>query len=164
MTQRTGQGIDVHPLVPNRPLVLGGQTIPFEMGLAGHSDGDALAHAVIDALLGGAGLGDIGSHFPSTDAAHAGASSLALVRQAVEKAAAAGWKATYVDATIVAQRPTLASHIGAIRAGLADALSLNESQVNVKATTTDGLGFTGRGEGIAALAVATVNSIDISQP
>jgi 2-C-methyl-D-erythritol 2,4-cyclodiphosphate synthase len=156
MTHRTGLGTDVHPLVAGRPLVLGGYSVPFEMGLDGHSDGDVLVHAVIDALLGAAALGDIGSHFPSSDPRNAGISSIVLLKRTVEKVQSAGWMATFVDATIVAQRPTLAPHIGRIKAGLAAGLSLNETQVNVKATTTDGLGFTGRGEGIAALAAATL--------
>lgn len=156
MTHRTGIGTDIHPFAPGRPLVLGGHSVPHDMGLAGHSDGDVLAHAVIDALLGGAGLGDIGTHFPSSDPDLSGARSLSLLERTVDLAARAGWRATYVDATIVAQRPTLAPHIGRIRSGLAGALSLDPSEVNVKATTTDALGFIGRGEGIAALAVATV--------
>ena len=159
LTYRTGLGFDVHPLVPGRALVLGGHTVPHDAGLDGHSDGDVLSHAVIDALLGAAGLGDIGGHFPSDDPAYDGASSVRLLAVAVESAAEVGWKATFVDATIVAQRPVLAPHIGRIRSGLARALSLDESDVNVKATTTDGLGFTGRGEGIAALAVATLTTL-----
>jgi len=158
MSYRTGLGTDVHPLVTGRSLVLGGHSVPFEMGLDGHSDGDVLVHAVIDALLGAAALGDIGAHFPSTDPGNAGISSIVLLKRTVKKVREAGWKATFVDATIVAQRPTLAPHMGHIRAGLAAGLSLDETQVNVKATTTDGLGFTGRGEGIAALAVATLES------
>jgi 2-C-methyl-D-erythritol 2,4-cyclodiphosphate synthase len=158
MTYRTGLGTDVHPLVAGRSLVLGGYSVPFEMGLDGHSDGDVLVHAVIDALLGAAALGDIGAHFPSSDPGNARISSIVLLKRTVEKVRDAGWRATFVDATIVAQRPTLAPHIGRIRAGLVAGLSLDETQVNVKATTTDGLGFTGRGEGIAALAVATLES------
>ena len=156
MTYRTGLGTDVHPLVAGRPLVLGGHSVPFEMGLDGHSDGDVLVHAVIDALLGAAALGDIGTHFSSSDPGNAGISSIVLLKRTVEKVRNAGWLATFVDATIVAQRPTLAPHIGRIKAGLAAGLSLDETQINVKATTTDGLGFTGRGEGIAALAVTTL--------
>ena len=160
MSYRTGLGVDVHPLVAGRLLVLGGHAVPHDLGLAGHSDGDVLAHAVIDALLGAAGLGDIGSLFPSSDPDLAGASSLALLDETVRRVAEAGWRATYVDATIVAQRPTLAPHIGRIRNGLAGALSLDSADVNVKATTTDALGFIGRGEGIAALAVATMTRVD----
>ncbi len=156
MTYRTGLGTDAHPLVAGRNLVLGGHIVPFELGLAGHSDGDVLVHAVIDALLGAAALGDIGSHFPSSDPGNAGISSITLLQETVNKVCEAGWMATFVDATIIAQRPTLAPHMGRIIAGLAGGLSLDEPQVNVKATTTDGLGFTGRGEGIAALAVVTV--------
>ena len=160
MTYRTGLGTDVHPLVAGRDLILGGHAVPFDLGLDGHSDGDVLTHAVIDALLGAAALGDIGAHFPSSDPGNAGISSITLLERTVEKVRDAGWKADFVDATIVAQRPTLAPHISRIRAGLAAGLSLEETQVNVKATTTDGLGFTGRGEGIAALAVATLLRAD----
>jgi 2-C-methyl-D-erythritol 2,4-cyclodiphosphate synthase len=160
MSYRTGLGTDVHPLVAGRDLVLGGHTVPFELGLDGHSDGDVLTHAIIDALLGVAALGDIGTHFPSSDPGNAGISSITLLQRTVEKVREAGWMADFVDATIVAQRPTLAPHIGSIKSGLARALALDETQVNVKATTTDGLGFTGRGEGIAALAVATLLRVD----
>ena len=160
MSVRTGLGIDIHPLAAGRDLVLGGVSVPFEMGLEGHSDGDVLAHAVIDALLGAAGLGDIGAMFPSSDPALAGASSLAMLAAAASRASEAGWRATYVDATIVAQRPILAPHVGGMRAGLAGALSMDTADVNVKATTTDRLGMIGRGEGIAALAVATVAATD----
>ena len=160
MSYRTGLGADVHPLVAGRPLVLGGHAVPHDLGLAGHSDGDVLTHAVIDALLGAAGLGDIGSLFPSSDPKLAGVSSLALLDQTVRRVSEAGWRATYVDATIVAQRPTLAPHIARIRGGLAGALSLDLADVNVKATTTDALGFIGRGEGIAALAVATMTRVN----
>ncbi len=159
MSYRTGLGADVHPLAAGRPLVLGGHAVPHDVGLAGHSDGDVLTHAVIDALLGAAGLGDIGSLFPSSDPKLAGVSSLALLDETVCRVTEAGWRATYVDATIVAQRPTLAPHIARIRGGLAGALSLDLADVNVKATTTDALGFIGRGEGIAALAVATMTRV-----
>ncbi len=161
---RTGLGVDVHPLAAGRALVLGGVEVPFELGLSGHSDGDVLAHAVIDALLGAAGLGDIGAMFPSSDPSLAGASSLSMLARAADRARAAGWRATYVDATIVAQRPTLAPHVAGMRAGLAGALSLEVDEVNVKATTTDGLGLIGRGEGIAALAVATVTREGAGSP
>ena len=160
MRYRTGLGADVHPLVAGRPLMLGGHAVPHDLGLAGHSDGDVLTHAVIDALLGAAGLGDIGSLFPSSDPKLAGVSSLALLDQTVRRVSEAGWRATYVDATIVTQRPTLAPHIARIRGGLAGALSLDLADVNVKATTTDALGFIGRGEGIAALAVATMTRVN----
>ena len=156
MTSRSGIGYDVHPLVDERPLVLGGVTVPFEKGLAGHSDGDVLTHAVIDALLGGAGLGDIGTHFPSSHDRYRGAASTGLLRETVGLLAASGWRTAYVDATILAERPVLSPFVSRIKQSLAASLEVEPHQVNIKATTTDGLGFTGRGEGIAALAVATV--------
>lgn len=148
--------MDVHPLVGGRPLVLGGVTVPFEKGVGGHSDGDVLIHAVIDALLGGAGLGDIGSHFPSDDSRYEGISSVILLGLTLEKLSRHGWRPSYVDATILAQRPVLRPYIDPMRRALAAALGLDLSAVNLKATTTDGLGFVGRGEGIGSLAVATV--------
>ncbi len=156
MTTRSGIGFDVHPLVEGRALVLGGVRIPFERGLAGHSDGDALTHAVIDALLGGAALGDIGTHFPPGDAAYAGIASLELLRETMKLLALGSWRAAFVDATIIAERPLLKPHIGSIRRSLAATLALAEGEVSVKATTTDGLGFVGRGEGIGTLAIATI--------
>ena len=159
MGTRSGIGVDVHPLVGGRALVLGGVTVPFEKGVAGHSDGDVLIHAVIDALLGGAGLGDIGSHFPSDDPRYEGISSITLLELTLEKLSRHGWRPRYVDATILAQRPVLRPYIDPMRQALAAALELNLSAVNLKATTTDGLGFVGRGEGIGSLAVATVEPL-----
>jgi len=156
MTSRSGIGFDVHPLIEGRPLILGGVAVPHDRGLDGHSDGDVLAHAVIDAILGGAALGDIGTHFPSSDGRYAGARSLDLLVETVQKAAEAGWRTAYVDATIIAQRPVLSPFVDMIKRELCSSLGLPPTDVNVKATTTDGLGFTGRGEGIAALSVATL--------
>jgi 2-C-methyl-D-erythritol 2,4-cyclodiphosphate synthase len=152
----TGIGWDSHRLVEGRPLVLGGVEIPFGRGLAGHSDADVLAHAVIDALLGAAGLGDIGEHFPDTDERWAGADSLALLRSVVGLVAERGLAVAHVDATVVMERPKLGPHKAAIRGSLAAALGVGAERVNVKATTGEGMGFVGRGEGIAALAVATL--------
>ncbi len=157
MTARTGIGVDVHPLVEGRPLVLGGVTVPFERGLDGHSDGDVLVHAVIDAMLGGAGLGDIGTHFPSSDPKTEGIASSELLRRTVDTLADSGWQTLYVDATILAERPVLRPYMAQIKQSLAAFLRLDAGSVNVKATTSDRLGFIGRGEGIAALAVATVD-------
>ena len=159
MTTRTGIGFDAHPLAEGRRLVIGGVEVPYHMGLDGHSDGDVLAHAVIDAMLGAAGLGDIGDHFPPGDAQYRGIDSLVLVARTTAILAARRWRAAYVDATIVAQQPKLKPHLGGMSARLASALGLSREDVNVKATTTDGLGFTGRSEGIASLAVATVEKI-----
>ena len=160
MTTRSGIGIDVHPLVEERALVLGGVTIPFDKGLAGHSDGDVLIHAVIDAMLGGAGLGDIGTHFPSSDPQYKGIASARLLSATVELLANHRWRTSYVDATILAERPMLKSFIGQIKQSLAASLGLEPDSVNVKATTTDGLGFVGRGDGIASIAVATVEKVE----
>jgi 2-C-methyl-D-erythritol 2,4-cyclodiphosphate synthase len=151
---RIGQGFDVHALVPGRRLVLGGVEIPYERGLLGHSDADVLAHAVTDALLGAAGLGDIGRHFPDTDARFAGADSLVLLAEAVRRVREAGYSVGNVDATIVAQAPRMAPHIGEMNARLARAIGVDVGQVNVKARTTERLGFEGRSEGISAHAVA----------
>ena len=151
---RLGQGFDVHALVPGRRLVLGGVEIPYERGLLGHSDADVLAHAVTDALLGAAGLGDIGRHFPDTDARFAGADSLVLLAEAVRRVREAGYSVGNVDATIVAQAPRMAPHIGEMNARLARAIGVEVGQVNVKALTTERLGFEGRSEGISAHAVA----------
>lgn len=151
---RIGQGFDVHALVPGRRLVLGGVEIPYERGLLGHSDADVLAHAVTDALLGAAGLGDIGRHFPDTDARFAGANSLVLLAEAVRRVREAGYSVGNVDATIVAQAPRMAPHIGEMNARLARAIGVDVGQVNVKARTTERLGFEGRSEGISAHAVA----------
>jgi 2-C-methyl-D-erythritol 2,4-cyclodiphosphate synthase len=150
---RVGQGFDVHALVVGRKLIIGGVEIPFERGLEGHSDADVLLHAVTDALLGAAALGDIGRHFPDTSAAYRGADSRALLRAAMAKVAAAGYVVANIDATIIAQEPRMAPHIPAMVENLASDLGLRPGQVNVKAKTTERLGFTGRGEGIAAEAV-----------
>jgi 2-C-methyl-D-erythritol 2,4-cyclodiphosphate synthase len=152
----TGIGWDSHRLVPGRPLILGGVTIPHPEGLAGHSDADVLTHAVIDALLGAAGLGDIGRHFPDTDPRYAGADSLGLLRTALGAVTQEGWAVAHVDATVVMERPRLAPHRDAIRDTLAEVLGLEPRRVNVKASTGEGMGFVGRGEGAAALAVATL--------
>lgn len=150
---RIGHGYDVHRLVPDRRLVLGGVEVPFERGLLGHSDADVLTHAVMDALLGAAALGDIGQHFPDHDPAYAGADSLVLLDQVTALLAERGWRVGNVDATVIAQRPKLASYIPQMRANLARRMGVELEQVNVKATTEEGLGFTGGGEGIAAHAV-----------
>jgi 2-C-methyl-D-erythritol 2,4-cyclodiphosphate synthase len=149
---RTGIGIDSHRFEDGRRLVLGGVPIPFERGLAGHSDADVLAHAIADALLGAAGLGDIGQHFPDTDAAWKDADSMELLRDVVARVRAAGYVIEHVDATVMLEKPKLAPHREAIRASLEAVLG----SVNVKATTGEGMGFVGRGEGAAALAVATL--------
>ena len=151
---RIGQGYDVHRLVEGRKLILGGVEVPNELGLLGHSDADVLAHAIMDALLGAAGMGDIGRHFPDNDPAYAGADSLNLLAIVVEKIAAAGWKVGNVDSTIVAQRPKLATYLPQMQENLAQAMKIQVNQVNVKATTEEKLGFTGSGEGMAAQAVA----------
>jgi 2-C-methyl-D-erythritol 2,4-cyclodiphosphate synthase len=153
---RTGLGVDTHAFAGDRPLILGGVEVPHERGLAGHSDADVLTHAVIDALLGAAGLGDIGEHFPDTDDRFAGADSVALLRTVVALLDRAGFAVGNVDATVVMERPKLAPHKPAIRAALAGALGVEANAVNVKATTGEGMGFVGRGEGVAALAVATL--------
>lgn len=150
---RIGHGYDVHCLVLERKLILGGVEVPYEKGLLGHSDADVLTHAVMDALLGAAGLGDIGKHFPDTDPAYAGADSMKLLEHVAGLLRARGWQVSNVDATILAQRPKLAPYIPAMRRALAGHLGLEEEQVNVKATTEEGLGFTGSGEGMAAHAV-----------
>jgi 2-C-methyl-D-erythritol 2,4-cyclodiphosphate synthase len=156
MTAVAGIGWDSHRLVPGRPLILGGITIPYELGLEGYSDADALTHAIIDALLGAAALGDIGQHFPDTDERYRDADSMLLLRTAVATLAEQGFAVAHVDATVVMERPKLAPHRDAIRAALADGLGVGLEQVNIKASTGEGMGFVGRGEGVAALAVATV--------
>jgi len=153
---RTGIGWDSHRLEAGRPLILGGVTVEHDRGLAGHSDADVLTHAVIDALLGAAGLGDIGQHFPDTDPAFAGADSLELLREAVRRAAEAGFAPTYADTTLVLERPKLGGNREAIAEKLSAALG---APVNVKATTGEGIGFVGREEGVAALAVVTVEPV-----
>jgi 2-C-methyl-D-erythritol 2,4-cyclodiphosphate synthase len=153
---RTGIGYDSHRFAEGRPLVLGGVTIQHERGLAGHSDADVLTHAVIDALLGAAGLDDIGTHFPDTDERYRDADSIVLLREVVARLGAEGYAIVHVDATVMLERPRLSPHREAIRARLAQALGLTLPNVNVKATTGEGLGFVGREEGAAALAVATL--------
>ena len=153
---RIGHGYDVHRLVEGRRLILGGVDIPWERGLLGHSDADVLTHAVMDALLGAAGLGDIGRHFPDTDPAYAGADSLKLLAHVVALLRERGFVVGNVDATVLAQRPKLAPHIPEMRERLAAAMGVGPGQVSVKATTEEGLGFTGTGEGIAAHAVALI--------
>jgi 2-C-methyl-D-erythritol 2,4-cyclodiphosphate synthase len=163
---RIGQGTDVHAFSedPDRPLLLGGVRIPDAPGLEGHSDADVLLHAVVDALLGAAGLGDLGGLVGVDEPGVAGAASSTFVTLALERLRAAGWRPVNLDCTIVAQRPRLAPHRAAMTAATAALLGLPEDAVNVKATTTDGLGFTGRGEGIAGLAVALVERIEGSSP
>lgn len=153
---RVGQGFDVHAFQPGGRLVLGGVEIDHPQGLAAHSDGDVVLHAVCDALLGAAGLGDIGQHFPDTDAAYDGIDSRRLVRDVMRQLQAAGLRVGNADLTIVAQVPKLAPHLAAMRRNVAADLQVDQTRVNVKATTTEHLGFTGRKEGIAAFAVALV--------
>ena len=156
---RIGFGYDVHKLVENRKLILGGVEIPYELGLLGHSDADVLTHALMDALLGAAALGDIGKHFPDNDPAYKGIDSLLLLAKVREILAAHNYAVNNIDTTIVAQRPKLASYIPEMRAKIADVLNLELDKVSVKATTTEGLGFTGEGLGIAAYAVCTLAEI-----
>jgi 2-C-methyl-D-erythritol 2,4-cyclodiphosphate synthase len=153
---RVGHGFDVHAFAENRKLVVGGVDIPHVLGLAGHSDADVLLHAICDALLGAAGLGDIGRHFPDTDATYAGIDSRILLRRVAEQLRERGWQAGNVDATIIAQAPKMAPHITQMTANIAADLGVAIERVNVKATTTEKLGFTGRGEGIAAEAVCLI--------
>ena len=153
---RIGTGYDVHRLAENRRLVIGGVTIPYEKGLVGHSDADVLLHAVMDALLGAAGLGDIGLHFPDSGAEFKDIDSRVLLRRVRDLLADAGFKTGNVDATIIAQRPKMRPHIEAMRANIAEDLGIDVTQVNVKATTEEGLGFTGEGLGIAAQAVCLI--------
>ena len=149
---RIGNGFDVHALVAGRKLILGGVTIPWDRGLDGHSDADVLLHAVCDAILGALALGDLGAHFPDTDPKWKGADSRTLLRHVMALASRDGWKIGNLDATLIAQAPKLAPHAAAMRANLAADLGCDLDEVSVKATTTEHLGFTGRGEGIAALA------------
>lgn len=156
---RIGHGYDVHRLVEGRKLILGGVEIPFEKGLLGHSDADVLAHAIMDALLGAAALGDIGKLFPDNDPAYEGADSLILLQRVTEVLAENRYKIGNVDATVLAQRPKLAPHIPQMRDNLARTMEVGPEQVNVKATTEEGLGFTGSGEGMAAHAVALIEKV-----
>jgi len=151
---RAGIGYDVHPLVPGRALVLGGVDVPFQKGLDGYSDADVLVHAIMDALLGAAGLKDIGHQFPSGDPQHKDASSIHMLEHVGRKVASAGYVIKNVDSTLIAEEPKVAQYIDQMRHNIALALRIEEDQVMVKATTTDGLGFAGRGEGMAAYAVA----------
>lgn len=153
MNIRVGQGYDVHQLVEGRDLILGGVNIPFEKGLLGHSDADALLHAITDALLGAAGLGDIGSHFPDTAAEFKDADSRVLLREAYQSVQELGWKVVNVDTTVIAQKPKLAPHIPAMRANIAADLGLPENCVNIKGKTNEKLGYLGRMEAIEAQAV-----------
>jgi 2-C-methyl-D-erythritol 2,4-cyclodiphosphate synthase len=153
---RTGIGVDTHAFAPGRRLILGGVDIPHEAGLAGHSDADVLTHAIIDALLGAAALGDIGQHFPDTDPQYAGVDSMVLLRAVVASLAERGFTIEHVDSTVVMERPKLAPFRDAMRESLARALGLAPTGVSVKATTGEGMGFVGRREGVAAMAVATL--------
>ncbi len=156
MTIRTGIGYDVHRFADGRPLVLGGVTIPAQRGLLGHSDADVLLHAVADAILGAAALGDIGQHFPPTDPAWAGADSRDLLRRVQTLLTAAGYRIVNVDATIIAEAPKVMPYASAMRTCIAGCLGIASTAVSVKATTNEGMGFVGREEGIAALAIATI--------
>ncbi len=157
MQFRIGQGYDIHELVPERPLIIGGVRIPYERGLLGHSDADVLLHAVIDALLGAAALGDIGRHFPDTDPQFAGADSRMLLRETLKRVQAAGYTVVNLDSTVIAQAPRLTPHIDMMCAILAADLELPFDCVNVKAKTNEKLGFLGRGEGISAEAVVLLS-------
>lgn len=157
---RVGHGYDVHRLVEGRALILGGVTVPFDWGLLGHSDADVLTHAVMDALLGAAALGDIGQLFPDSDAAYAGADSIALLERVTALLREHGWQVGNVDATVVAQAPRLAPYIPEMRRRLAEAMGLDVDCVSVKATTEERLGFTGSGEGMAAHAVALIERLN----
>lgn len=151
---RIGTGYDVHKLVPDRKLILGGVTIPYELGLLGHSDADVITHAIMDALLGAAALGDIGQHFPDTDPRFKGADSISLLKEVGNLLAREGYKIGNIDSTIIAQKPKLMSYLPEMRKNVAEALGIDINQVSIKATTEEHLGFTGRGEGISSQAVA----------
>lgn len=155
---RIGQGFDVHALVPGRKLVVGGVEIPYARGLQGHSDADVLLHAICDALLGAAGLGDIGQHFPDSDPAYAGADSRKILRETAKKVRQRKWRVVNVDATIIAQEPRMAPHIPRMIGNIAADLEVAPAAINIKATTTEGLGFLGRVEGIGAQAVALLET------
>lgn len=156
---RIGQGYDVHKLVEGRSLILGGVTVPYEKGLLGHSDADVLVHAVMDALLGAAALGDIGQHFPDTDPAYKGISSIELLKRVGELLEEKGYVIENIDATVIAQRPKLAPYRPQMAANIAQALKLDVSRVSVKATTEEGLGFTGTGEGISSQAITLLTEV-----
>jgi len=157
---RIGHGYDVHRMVEGRKLIMGGVSIPWNLGLLGHSDADVLLHAIADAILGAIGEGDIGRHFPDTDAAYKGADSLKLLSQVMRLAETRGYRLGNLDATIIAQQPKMAPHIPAMRSNIASVLNATVEQVNVKATTEEGLGFSGRGEGISAHAVVLMVTKD----
>lgn len=156
---RVGMGYDVHRLVEDRPLILGGVEIPYEKGLLGHSDADVLLHAIMDALLGAAALGDIGKHFPDTDAAYKGASSIKLLEHVGKLLEEKCYMIDNIDATIIAQKPKMRDYIDTMRKNIADTLGIELDQVNIKATTEEGLGFTGSGEGISSQAICSLNSV-----
>ncbi len=160
---RIGMGYDVHKLMENRRLILGGVDIPWEKGLLGHSDADVLVHAVMDALLGAAALGDIGKHFPDTDPAYQGISSILLLKHVAGLLKEHGYQVGNIDATIIAQKPKMAPHIPLMRKNMAEALEIPEDRLNVKATTEEGLGFTGKGEGIASQAICILEEISQSR-
>jgi 2-C-methyl-D-erythritol 2,4-cyclodiphosphate synthase len=157
-TVRTGIGVDTHAFAAGRRLILGGVDIPHEQGLAGHSDADVLTHAIIDALLGAAGLGDIGQHFPDTDPGYEGADSMVLLGSIAGLLARHGFAIEHVDSTVMLERPKLAPHRDEMRTGLARAMAVEPARVSVKATTGEGMGFVGRREGVAAMAVATLSA------
>lgn len=156
---RVGMGYDVHKLVEGRDLILGGVNIPYEKGLLGHSDADVLLHAIMDALLGAAALGDIGKHFPDTDEAYKGASSIKLLEAVRKMLEEKLYVIENIDATIIAQKPKMASHIPEMRKNIANALRIEEDRVNVKATTEEGLGFTGTGAGISSQAICSLSTV-----
>ncbi len=160
MTTRSGIGVDVHPLTDGRDLILGGINIPFEKGLAGHSDGDVLIHSIIDALLGAAGMGDIGTHFPPGDDKYKGIASTILLVDTAKILEGKLWRTTYVDATILAERPILRPFMDDMKQSIAKHIGIEYDSINLKATTTDGLGFLGRGEGIASMAIATIERVE----
>jgi 2-C-methyl-D-erythritol 2,4-cyclodiphosphate synthase len=157
---RVGHGFDAHRLVEGRPFVVGGVTIPFERGPLGHSDGDTLTHAICDALLGAAALGDLGAHFPDTDPQWKGVDSLTLLAAVHEQLVRHGWTIGNIDATVVVQAPKLSPHIAAMRDTLAETLTLDIAKISVKAKTSEGMGYTGDGSGIAAYAVALLTSLE----
>lgn len=157
---RIGHGYDVHRLVEGRPLILGGLAVPYEKGLDGHSDADVLLHAIMDALLGAAALGDIGQHFPDNDPAYAGVSSLVLLKSVGGLLRHAGYAVVNIDATVLAQKPKLAPYIEEMRRRIAETLGISHDRVSVKATTEEGLGFTGEGKGIAVHAVALIEKTE----
>ena len=157
---RVGQGFDVHRFQKGRPLILGGVTIPHTEGLLGHSDADVLLHAVTDAVLGAAAAGDIGQWFPPSDERYRGADSAELLRTVLRSPQLAGWKLSNLDATVIAERPRISPHVGAIRSSLACLFGVEAGLISIKATTTEGMGFTGRGEGMAAMAVVLLKNAD----